>query len=61
MFNLFDKVRIKLNGLIGTIVDISTVKGKKVYIVESDAPNTEGGCMIVYFPKLKMCNTMNNF
>lgn len=36
MFNLFENVRIKKNGLPCTIVDISEQNGIKTYIVESD-------------------------
>ena len=43
MFDLFDKVRILKNGIVGTIVDISPVDGSTQYIVESDTPNVSGG------------------
>lgn len=36
MFELYEKVRIKKNGYIGTIVDISESNGEKTYVVESD-------------------------
>ena len=36
MFNLFDKVRIKRNGIVGTIIDKTVINGKTEYIVESD-------------------------
>lgn len=36
MFTLFDKVKIKKNNIIGTIIDISEINGQKKYIVESD-------------------------
>lgn len=43
MFELYDKVRIKSNGIIGTIVDISAINGASMYVVESDKKNIEGG------------------
>lgn len=36
MFDLFDKVVIKKNGVIGTIVDVSESDGRSIFIVESD-------------------------
>lgn len=39
MFEEYEIVKIKKNGLIGTIVEKSTVNGRTVYIVES---NTKG-------------------
>lgn len=36
MFDLFEKVMIKKNGVKGTIVDISESNGSLVFIVESD-------------------------
>lgn len=39
MINLFDKVLIKSENLIGTVVDIRDSSGKTVFTVESD---TEG-------------------
>lgn len=43
MFSLYDKVRIKSNDLIGTIVDISVINGKNIYIIESDTPDIQEG------------------
>ncbi len=37
MFELFEVVRIKSNGVIGTIVDKTEINGKVRYIVESDS------------------------
>lgn len=37
MINLFDKVLIKSENLIGTVVDIRDGSGKTVFTVESDA------------------------
>lgn len=37
MFELYDKVKIKANMIVGTIVDISSIDGKINYVVESDA------------------------
>ena len=36
MFNLFDVVKIKANGIIGTIIDKTEINGKVQYIVEND-------------------------
>lgn len=36
MFELYERVRIKKNNLIGTIVDISEADDGKTFIVESD-------------------------
>ena len=45
MINLFDKVKIKSENLVGTIVDISDDKGRTMYIVESDTEGEiEGKC-----------------
>ena len=43
MFELYDKVRIKSNMVIGTIVDISNINGRLNYVVESDSKNVSGG------------------
>lgn len=43
MIKLFEKVKIKSNNLIGTIVDIYKSNGKSIFIVESDTPDVEGG------------------
>lgn len=39
----FERVKIKKNGIIGTVVDISKGKNGKIYIVESDTRNSDGG------------------
>ena len=39
MFELFDVVKIKRNGVIGTIIDKTVIDGRTEYIVES---NTKG-------------------
>ena len=36
MFDLFETVKIKSNGIVGTIVDKSVRNGKICYIIESD-------------------------
>lgn len=36
MFALYDKVKIKSKDLIGTVIDIMTIKGEKIITVESD-------------------------
>lgn len=43
MYKLFDKVKIKYNSIVGTIVDISGDDNDKKYVVESDTENTLGG------------------
>lgn len=43
MFELYDKVKIKLNSIVGTIVDKSDINGKTNYVVESDTKGTVGG------------------
>nr|DAZ06727.1 MAG TPA: hypothetical protein [Caudoviricetes sp.] len=43
MFELYDKVKIKSNMVVGTIVDKSNIKGKTNYVVESDTKGTAGG------------------
>ena len=39
----FDKVKIKKTGIIGEVIDIYTVSGKTLYIVESDEKGVPGG------------------
>lgn len=39
MFDLFDVVKIKSNGVVGTIIDKTVINGKIQYIVEN---NTKG-------------------
>lgn len=36
MFEEYEKVRIKKNGIIGTIIDKTVINGKTQYIVEND-------------------------
>ena len=43
MFELNDKVLIKSSGIIGTIVDISEINGKTIYIVENDKEGAAPG------------------
>ena len=43
MFELYEKVRIKSNMVIGTIVDISNINGRLNYVVESDEKNFSEG------------------
>ena len=55
MFELYEKARIKKNGLIGTIVDISESNGEKTYTVESDTKGKRddgyGGDYPIYWCK----------
>lgn len=39
----FDKVKIKSSGIVGTVVDIHTTNGEKVFVVESDQKGVPGG------------------
>ena len=43
MFELYDKVKIKSNMVVGTIVDKSNIDVKTNYVVESDTKGTAGG------------------
>ncbi|WP_440447735.1 hypothetical protein [Ruminococcus sp.] len=43
MFELYEKVKIKSNNIIGIIVDIATVNGKDIYTVESSEKNISDG------------------
>ena len=43
MFELYEKVIIKSNLVIGTIIDKSDINGKTTYVVESDTKGTLGG------------------
>ena len=48
MFELNDNVLIKSSGIIGTIVDISEINGKTIYVVEN---NKEGAALGGYGKK----------
>ena len=43
MFKLYEKVKIKSNGIIGTIVDISIIDKNANYVVESDEKDVSDG------------------
>ncbi len=43
MFEIYDRVRIKARHITGTIVDVSTIGEKKIYIVECDEENIKDG------------------
>ena len=43
MIEEFDRVRIKGSGVTGTVVDISEVKGRRIFVVESDEKGVPGG------------------
>ncbi|MBR4080230.1 MAG: hypothetical protein IKK21_00385 [Clostridia bacterium] len=47
MIDLFDRVKIKKNGVIGTVVDVAALESGKLYTVESD---TEGKREDALFP-----------
>ncbi len=39
----YDVVKIKENGIVGTVVDISIANAGKIFTVEDDARNASGG------------------
>lgn len=39
----YDVVKIKENGVVGTVVDISIANAEKIFTVEDDARNVSGG------------------
>lgn len=39
----YDVVRIKENGVVGTVVDVSIADAEKIFTVEDDARNASGG------------------
>lgn len=39
----YDVVKIKENGVVGTVVDISIANAEKIFTVEDDARNANGG------------------
>lgn len=43
MFNLYDKVKMKKNGLSGVVVDVYSVGETKHYSVEADEKTDEAG------------------
>lgn len=43
MIELYDKVKIKKTGVVGTVLDIRTVNGETRYTVESDEKGSTGG------------------
>lgn len=43
MITLYEKVKIIKNGIVGTVVDAYDKHGKKVYIVENDIADADGG------------------
>ena len=43
MFDLFNVVKIKHNGIVGTIVDKTVINGKTMYIVENNKSGTVKG------------------
>lgn len=43
MISLYDKVKIKSNGIKGEVIDISVINGEKTYIIESDDKDALGG------------------
>lgn len=43
MINEFDQVIIKKSGITGTVVDVRTSKGERIYTIEADKKGTPGG------------------
>lgn len=43
MFELYEKVKIKSSGIVGTIIDISIINDSANYVVESDKKNVTDG------------------
>lgn len=57
MFNLFEKVLIKERNLPGTIVDITTINGRKVITVESDIEEKQENGYGNRFPLFEYCKS----
>ena len=57
MFDLFEKVLIKEKNIPGTIVDITTIKGKKVITVESDIEGKQENGYGDRFPLFECCES----
>ena len=57
MFDLFEKVLIKEKNIPGTIVDITTIKGKKVITVESDVEGKQENGYGDRFPLFECCES----
>lgn len=57
MFNLFEKVLIKERNLPGTIVDITTINGRKVITVESDIEGKQENGYGDRFPLFEYCKS----
>ena len=57
MFNLFEKVLIKERNLPGTIVDITTINGRKVITVESDIEGKQENGYGDRFPLFECCES----
>ena len=43
MIEEYDHVKIKSSSITGVVVDISTVKGQTIFVVESDEKGVPGG------------------
>lgn len=57
MFNLFEKVLIKERNLPGTIVDVTTINGRKVITVESDIEGKQENGYGDRFPLFECCES----
>lgn len=57
MFDLFEKVLIKERNLPWTIVDITTIKGRKIITVESDIEGKQENGYGDWFPLFECCES----
>lgn len=47
MISMYEKVKIRSSGIVGTVVDTYEKHGTKMYIVESDVANADGGYNLI--------------
>ena len=58
-FELYERVKIKKNGVTGQIVDISERESRTVYIVESDTKGNAAMRTILLFGRCTIASPMN--